>query len=125
MSPSSDANAPLVEAHRAMYRGMLERDTDLLDDLLDGGYTLTHLTGYQQSKTEWLQQIDSGEMRYHSWRERSTSVEVTDETAVVVGRNVVDATIWGSRATWNLQLTTTYERRTGEWIALQTVATTF
>jgi hypothetical protein len=67
---------------------MLERDTDLLDGLLDDEYTLAHLTGYLQSKREWLEQI------------------------------------WGSRGTWNLQLSTTYERRNGEWIALKTVATT-
>jgi hypothetical protein len=117
--------AEVVAAYRAMYRGMLERDTGLLDDLLDSGYTLTHMTGYRQSRTEWLQQIDSGEMRYHSARPHSTSVEVTGDTAALVGKDVVDATIWGSRGTWNLQLTTNYERRDGTWIALHTVATTF
>jgi len=44
---------------------------------------------------------------------------------VLVGRAVVDATIWGSRGTCNLQLTTTYERRGGDWSAVDTVATTF
>ena len=125
MSPSSDDQAQVLEAYRAMYRGMLERDTDLLDGLLDDEYTLTHLTGYLQSKSEWLEQIDSGDMEYCSSLERGTSVEVTGDKAVLVGKNVVDTTIWGSRGTWNLQLTTTYERRNGEWIALKTVATTF
>ena len=64
-------------------------------------------------------------MEYCSSLERGTSVEITGDTAVLVGKNVVDATILGSRSTWNLQLTTTYERRNGEWIALKTVATTF
>jgi Domain of unknown function (DUF4440) len=125
VSPSSHDKAQVIEACRAMYRGMLERDTDALDDLLDDAYTLTHMTGYRQPKREWLAQINSGEMRYHSSQERDTSVDVTADTAVLVGRNVVDATIWGTRGTWNLQLTTTYQRRDGEWIALQTVATTF
>ena len=125
MSPSSDDQAQVLEAYRAMYRGMLERDTDLLDGLLDDEYTLTHLTGYLQSKREWLEQIDSGEMEYRSSLERGTSVEVTGDKAVLVGKNVVDTTIWGSCGTWNLHLTTTYERRNGEWIALKTVATTF
>lgn len=65
---------------------MLERDTDLLDALLDDEYTLTHLTGYLQSKREWLEQIDSGEMEYCSSLERGTSVEVTGDTAVLVGK---------------------------------------
>jgi hypothetical protein len=117
--------AEVVEAYRAMYQGMLDRATDLLDNLLDSGYTLTHMTGYRQSRKEWLQQIHSGEMQYHSAQPRGTSVEVTGDTAVLIGRDVVDATIWGSRGTWNLLLTTTYERRDGAWIALRTDATTF
>jgi hypothetical protein len=125
MSSSSEAQAEVVEAYRAMYRGLLERDTGLLDGLLDSEYTLTHMTGYRQSRQEWLQQVDSGEMRYHSARPVSTSVEITGDTAVLVGNDVVDATIWGGQGTWNLQLTTTYQHRDGAWLALRTVATTF
>jgi hypothetical protein len=125
VSPSSDDRVQLLEAYRAMYGGMLERDTDLLDGLLDDEYTLTHMTGSVQSKNEWLAQIDSGEMQYHSSRPRDTSIEVTGDQAVLVGREFVHATIWGARGTWNLQLTTTYQRRDNAWIALKTVATTF
>lgn len=108
-----------------MYRSMIEQDIDTLDGLLDEAYTLTHMTGVVQSKQEWLEQVDSGEMRYFSAQERGTSVQVTGDRAILVGKRVVDARIWGSRGTWNLQLTTAYERRSGEWIAMNTVATTF
>jgi hypothetical protein len=82
-------------------------------------------TSYRQPKREWLAAIDSGEMQYHSAEEKSVNVRVTNDTAVVVGRSVVDATIFGSRGTWNLQLTTDYARKGGKWIANRTVATTF
>src|SRR4051812_13268427 len=125
MSNSRMDEAELLEAYRDMYRGMLDKDTDLLDDLLDDAYTLTHMTGYVQSKREWLEQIDSGEMEYHSARERDVSIEVDGDGAVLVGQSVVDATIWGSRGTWPLQLTSRYKRRDGGWIAVTTRATTF
>ncbi len=83
------------------------------------------MTGYEQPRSEWLQQIASGRMQYHSARERSTEMRVTGDAAVLVGRSLVDATIWGGRGTWNLQLTTHYEHRSNGWIALRTVATTF
>jgi hypothetical protein len=108
-----------------MYRGVLTPDTALLDELLADGYTLTHMTGSVQPKREWLAQIDAGRMRYHSARPHSISVDLDGDTAVLVGRDVVDATIWGSRGTWNLQLTTTYQRRGEAWTAMRTVATTF
>jgi hypothetical protein len=125
VSSTSDEQTQLLEAYRAMYRGMLDQDTELLDNLLDAEYTLTHMTGYVQTKADWLAQVASGEMRYHSARPRDTTIEVTGDRAVLVGRSVVDATIWGARGTWNLQLTTTYQRRDGDWTALDTVATTF
>jgi ketosteroid isomerase-like protein len=125
MTSSSDTEAQVVEAYRAMCSGMLKRDTDLLDALPDDGYTLTHMTGYRQARKEWLHQIDLGEMQYHRVQQDSTSVEVAGDTAVLIGRDVVDATIWGSRGTWSLELTTSYERRADAWIAVRTVAAMF
>jgi hypothetical protein len=122
---SQAQEAEVVAAYREMYRGMVEQDIDLLDELLDDDYTLEHMTGYVQPKREWLQHIASGRMRYHSEQETSTTVTVTDGTAVVIGRSVVDATIWGGRGTWRLQLTTEYLRDADRWVAMRTVAATY
>lgn len=64
-------------------------------------------------------------MLYHAAREKSVTVDVAGDTAVLVGRSAVTATIWGGRGTWNLQLTTKYVRQDGKWVAKDTVATTF
>jgi formylglycine-generating enzyme required for sulfatase activity len=122
---TGDAEAEVAAAQRQMIRGMLEADTELLDELLDEEYTLEHITGYVQPKREWLTDIQSGRMRYHSEQERSTTVDVNGDRSVFVGRSVVDATIGSSRGTWNLELTTDYQRVGGRWFALRTVATTF
>lgn len=37
-------------------------------------------------------------------------------------RNVVDATIYGSRRDWPLRSTTRYELRDGSWLAVRSVA---
>jgi ketosteroid isomerase-like protein len=117
--------AEIHQSHRDMYQAMLARDVKTLKELLADEYTLTHITGYRQSKNEWLEQIASGEMQYHSAQERSATVDVDGNKAVLVGRDRVDATIWGARGTYNLQLTTAFERRAGRWTPVGTVATTF
>jgi hypothetical protein len=122
---SEQDRAALLDAYREMQRAMLAANTTRLDALLDRDYTLTHITGYRQSKQEWLEAIKSGEMRYHAAKEKSVRVDVDGSGAVVVGRSVVDATIYGSRGTWNLQVTTKYSRVDGKWIAKSTVATTW
>lgn len=70
----------LVAAHRALYAGMLSRDTHALGALLADEYTLTHMTGYVQPKEEWLRQIESGQMRYHSAKEHSISASPAGPT---------------------------------------------
>jgi hypothetical protein len=125
MPETASDKTDVVAAHRDMVRAMLERDTVRLDALLDDQCSLQHITGYRQSKSEWLAAIRSGEMRYHSAREQSVSVEVQVDTAMLVARSVVDATIYGGRGTWNLELSATYERQDGTWIAMQIVAQTF
>jgi hypothetical protein len=125
VTSTNEDQVQLLKAHREMYGAMLAARTDRLCVLLADQYTLTHMTGRVQSKTEWLKAIESGAMRYHAAEEKSVTVAVTGDTALLVGRSVVTATIFGSHGTWNLQLTTSYARRDGKWLALRTAATTF
>jgi hypothetical protein len=41
-------------------------DAEALGEQLAQGFTLTHMTGYLQTRQEWLAQVASGEMTYHS-----------------------------------------------------------
>lgn len=118
-------DAQLREAYRQMIRAMLDRRVAELDALLADEFTLTHITGYRQPRREWLEAVQSGQMRYHAAEEKSVDVKVSGDAAVLVGRSVVTATIYGARGTWNLQLTTSYQRQAERWIAVGTVATTF
>lgn len=103
----------LLKAYRDMYRAMLAGRTDELGALLDDEYSLTHITGKLQPKREWLAAIDSGQMLYHAAEEKSVSINVTGDTAVVVGKSVVTTTIYGAHGTWHLQLTTDCARKDG------------
>ena len=108
-----------------MIKAMLDRRVADLDALLASAFTLTHMTGYRQPKQEWLEAVRSGQMRYHAAEAKSVDVKVTGESAMVVGRSVVTATIYGAHGTWNLQLTTRYRRKDDRWIAVETIAATF
>jgi hypothetical protein len=115
----------VVEAYRAHLRAMVEGDTDSLDELLDGDFTLSHMTGYVQPKGEWLAQIHDGQFDYHDVEEKDVTVEVEGSTAHLVGRTVTDATVYGTRAPWRLQLALDYARTDGEWIALRSVGSSW
>ena len=115
----------ILQAHHAYLNAMVEADTPSLDDLLDGGFTLTHMTGYVQPKTEWLAEMRAGQFVYHCIDEVDTALDLDGGTARLTARTMTDATVYGSRADWRLLLTTDYGPRGETWIPLRTVATTW
>jgi LPS sulfotransferase NodH len=118
--------AEAIEAlHEAMCEAMEAGNLAELDSILADAFTLTHMTGYVQSRSEWFEAIESGEMQYH----RMETVEATLGTDATVpeltARTRTDATIWGSRATWRLTLRSWFEPHGDGWVIARTVASTW
>jgi Domain of unknown function (DUF4440) len=126
-TPPREANGreSVLAAYREHLQAMVDGDTDTLDELLADGFTLTHMTGYMQPKEEWLAEMRAGLFRYHHIDEGSTTVDLQADVARVVARTVTDATVYGTRAGWRLQLTLEYVKTGEQWIARQSVATTW
>lgn len=122
---ADDSQAQILEVTRQLTDLMIEKDVDGLTKILDSDFTLTHITGYLQSKDKWFDEIESGGMKYYSYKEVKTSIKVNANRATFVGQNLLDARIWGSRNTWRLQQAMELEKRNGKWIILRSVATTF
>ena len=119
-----DITAAVLAAYRDQNRWMVEGRTDRLAELLADNYTVIHISGYQQDKAEWLDQIDSGRMTYDAVREVSAVVEIEGETAVLTAQALVTATIYGTHGTWPLKSVTQYARPDGTWKPLHFRATT-
>jgi hypothetical protein len=104
---------------------MIEKNTDAINSIVDTNFTLTHITGYVQSKAEWFSEIESERMKYYSLKEVKTTLKIDGNKATFIGQNLLDARIWGSRNNWRLQQTMELEKRSGKWIILKSVAITF
>ncbi|MDG9717573.1 nuclear transport factor 2 family protein [Streptomyces sp. DH24] len=123
-SPDLKTRKEVIDAYRAQLQAMTDGDTDALDALLDDGFTLTHVTGDEQPKDEWLAQVRAGEFACRWVEEKTVTVDADADggTARLVGRIITDATLYGSRADWRLQLTMDYARVGDDWIALRSAA---
>ncbi|KQB41384.1 nuclear transport factor 2 family protein [Flavobacterium aquidurense] len=104
---------------------MIEKNLAAMNKILDSHFTLTHITGYVQSKDEWFSEIESERMKYYAYTEVNTAVTIDNNNAVFVGQNLLDARIWGTRNKWRLQQTMHLEKRNEKWVILKSVATTF
>jgi predicted glycoside hydrolase/deacetylase ChbG (UPF0249 family) len=77
----------LVRAHSAFHQALREADASALDRLLDGHFTWTHTDGLVQTKSELVEKIRGGKLRY---AELSTDQEIFNEyakAAVVTGHS--------------------------------------
>ena len=113
------------QLYHAMNHAMLQADTAAIAGMTTADFTLTHITGYRQSRAEWLQQIENGQMRYFNMAEESVQANVKGDTARVIGRSRTTAHIWGAQGTWPLQLDYQLVRENGQWKARSAVATTY
>ena len=117
-----DERAELAALYREFYRCKLAADTAGLDAILAPDFTLTHMTGFRQSKADWLAEVASGQMRYLSAEEERLDIERDGDRASIVGRSRVGARIHGAKGVWNLQLTMRAARSGGKWIIEDIVA---
>lgn len=96
-----------------------------LEKIVDKNFTLTHITGYVQPKSEWFKEIQSESMKYYSAKEVDFSLKINGNKAEFVQKNILDARIWGSRNSWRLQQTMFLEKVDNQWVIVKSVAKTF
>jgi hypothetical protein len=104
---------------------MIEQNVGGLRSILDKDFTLTHITGYVQSRKEWLSEIETEGMKYYSAKKIKHDVSISGDEAVSTFQHLLDARIWGSRNTWRLQQKMKLEKRGNHWIVVNSIASTF
>jgi len=115
--------ASTVRANYAVQRqAMVDGDAAALGALLAEGFTLTHMTGYRQPKAEWLADVRSGRMTYPAMEDVEVSIDVSGSSPVLTARTRTEATIWGGRGTWPLQLRIRFTFDGTAWLGASTVA---
>ncbi|WP_423218394.1 nuclear transport factor 2 family protein [Streptococcus equinus] len=117
----------LKQLYRQVNDAMVAKDTKKLAELLELDTVLIHMTGYVQPVTEWLEQIDTGDMIYYSWQEDAIkNIKINGNTASLIGQSRVKARIWGAGpSTWRLQIKMEFENVDGKWKIIKQTASTY
>ena len=112
----------VYDTYRKFYTYKIDQNIQGLNTILDPNFHLVHMTGYSQSREEWLSQVADGQMRYFGGTEERVLVQVNGDKATLQSRNKIDARIYGNRRVWNLELNFDMEKRNGQWVILEAVA---
>lgn len=116
------ASAAVKAAFAAFLQAMQAGDTERLRDLVSGGFTLTHITGFLQPGQEWMAEMRRGQFVYHRITVNALGVNLARDAATVEARTLTDARVYASRNEWQLHLALDYALRDGRWIAGRAVA---
>lgn len=91
-------------------------DTAFLDRALVDDFVAVGPLGFRLTKREWIGRHNSGDLRYDSLDLDDVAVRVYDEMAVLIGRQVQDATFRGNRIPMEqLRTTVVLAYRHGDW----------
>lgn len=107
--------AGVLKAHAAIRAAALAGSVDRLAALLHADLTLSH-AGIRQSKTEWLEAIRSGELRYQAIEDTIHRLRLYGKTAVVTGQRALRLVWGGKEFSPRLQYTAVYVSGSGGWL---------
>lgn len=93
---NNNDEAEILWVTKQLTELMIKKDTITISKIVDAGFTLTHITGYVQPKSEWFAEIESESMKYYAYKEVKTAVTINGDKATFIGQNLLDAYLGNS-----------------------------
>ncbi len=116
----------IENCYRQMYRGMVEKDSDMLTEVLDDSFVLVHMTGMRQSKAEFIRAVENGTLNYYSADHQRIEIDINGNSAVLIGQSSVNAAVFGGgHYTWRLQLKLKLIKTSETWKITEAIASTY
>ena len=85
----------IKELYIRYWQYMIDKDADGLNSLQTDDYYLMHMTGVKQSREVFIKGLLDGTFNYYSAEHDSIDVNITGDTAVMVGKSRVVAAVYG------------------------------
>ena len=116
----TDEQLSVLYAQARYCQAMTDADIDTMREIVSEDMTYTHMSGMTQTREEYFADIADGSLRYFTIGMDSPNVAVSGDTASVTYTSVLNANAYGARGTYRMKGTHYYEKRDGEWIAVNT-----
>lgn len=108
------ANDELIKLSKEKWQWMADKNVDLLDELFDEKSMFVHMGGSWDKQRE-LDVIKSGGIWYKKADIHDVSVNVIDNTAILLNRIDLLAVVGGNEVTNPFMVTEVYVKKDGTW----------
>ena len=97
------------------FDAMVRNDLKTLADCLADEVTYTHTTGESQTKTQFLEMLRTGSVKYEQIEPAELNVRLFGETAVVTGRSTMHVQSQGRPLVFQIRFIDVEVRHNGRW----------
>ena len=110
-----DEQLEVLYAYQAMQQAMVDADHDAMRDIVEEGTTFTHMSGYTQTKEEFISEV-GGPLTYYHSDIRDVDVTIDGDWATITGTVALTADAYGSSGTFPLTVRQMMHRVDGRWL---------
>ena len=112
----TEVEEEVLERFMEFQKAMIEKDPEMLNEILDDDYTLTHMSGKTQTKQEYIDEIMDGTLNYYKSTIDDPKITVIGQTRATFNADVtLDAKVYGIKGTWTLHSIQTMEKIDDDW----------
>ena len=114
----SDEQLSVLFQQARCCQAMTEADLDTLRSMIAEDTIFTHMSGYQQTREEYLADIKSGSLTYYTIGISNPKIAVSGDTAEITYTSILNARAYGAWGTYRMSGTHRWEKRDGAWISV-------
>ena len=116
----------ITQLYKDLCETSIKKDVVKLNEILADDYVLVHMTGMHQTKEEYIDSVENGELKYFESIHEAIDVNIDGERATVVGKTKTLASPFGMmKSWWRLRQDLKLEKREGKWIIIHSKASTY
>lgn len=106
----------VLNRYKEMQQAMVDKDEDVLNEVIKDGTTFTHMSGKTQTKEEYIADIVSRRLDYKSYTIEHPEVTIEGNKAILKARVSLTANAYGAYGTYPFNVTAYFEKINGKWL---------
>ena len=99
-------------------QAMTEADIDTMRQIVSEDMRFVHMSGMTQTREAYFADVADGGLRYYTIGISNPVIRVDGDRATVTYTSILNANAYGARGTFRMKGSHHYEKRDGEWIAV-------
>jgi len=118
ISSLSEEELAVLYAQARYCQAMTDADIDTMRELVSEDMVFTHMSGMQQTREEYFADVADGNLKYFTIGIADPVIRADGDQAQITYTSVLNANAYGARGTYRMKGTHHYEKRGGDWIAV-------